>query len=133
MNNQPEHILIVDDDVVVNLITSQRLKEFNISKIEITKNGKEAIDYLDKCDGCYPDLVLLDLNMPVMNGFEVLKHYSQSEHLGKTSFVIVSSSNECEDKEKTSRYDDVIDYVLKPLTKDKIKQLVRTLSAQKSN
>ncbi len=127
MNNQLTHVLIVDDDVVNNLITSQRLKEFRIDKIGLAQNGKEAIDYLDNCDGFYPDLVLLDLNMPVMNGFEVLEHYSKSIHLGNTSFAIVSSSTDEADKARTTRYDDVIDYVLKPLTRDKIQDLVDAL------
>tara|TARA_Y100001949_G_C15842848_1_gene267083 strand:+ start:275 stop:688 length:414 start_codon:yes stop_codon:yes gene_type:complete len=127
VNNQLTHVLIVDDDVVNNLITSQRLKEFRIDKIGLAQNGKEAIDYLDNCDGFYPDLVLLDLNMPVMNGFEVLEHYSKSIHLGNTSFAIVSSSTDEADKARTTRYDDVIDYVLKPLTRDKIQDLVDAL------
>ncbi|MEQ8335786.1 MAG: response regulator [Cyclobacteriaceae bacterium] len=124
MNNQLTHVLIVDDDVVNNLITSQRLKEFRINKIGVTQNGKEAIDYLDNCEGFYPDLVLLDLNMPVMNGFEVLEHYHKSIHLGNTSFAIVSSSTDEADRTRTAQYDDVIDQVLKPLTKDKIQDLV---------
>ncbi len=127
MNSQPTHVLIVDDDVVNNLITSQRLKEIKIDKIGITKNGKEAVDYLDNCKGCYPDLVLLDLNMPVMNGFEVLEYYSKSNHKGKTYFAIVSSSTAEEDKLKTAQYTDVIDYILKPLNREKIKRLIRVL------
>ena len=115
MNNQLTHVLIVDDDVVNNLINSQRLKEFHINKIGICKNGKEAIEYLNNCKGCYPDLVLLDLNMPVMNGFEVLAHYSQSAHIGKTRFAIVSSSTDKNDRKLTTQYSDVVEYILKPL------------------
>lgn len=127
MNNQPAHVLIVDDDVVNNLITSQRLKEISVTKIGIAKNGKEAIEYLDNCRECYPDLVLLDLNMPVMNGFEVLEHYSRSNHNGKTYFAIVSSSNAEGDMLKTTQYTDVIDYVLKPLNREKIQRLISVL------
>ena len=128
MNNQLTHVLIVDDDVVNNLITSQRLKEISVTKIGIAKNGKEAIEYLDNCSECYPDLVLLDLNMPVMNGFEVLEHYSRSNHLGRTHFAIVSSSNEDEDRAKATQYNDVIDYILKPLTREKIQHLFGVLA-----
>ena len=80
-------------------------------------NGKEAIDFFATTVDP-PELVLLDINMPLINGFEFLDYYNTKGWNGRTKFAVYSTSSRDEDKEKSMKYNHVIDYIEKPLTAD---------------
>lgn len=123
-----EHILLVDDDEVNNFITKKNLlHSLQVEKIEIKLNGREAADYLDNCGDDFPSLVLLDINMPLMNGFELLDYYMNTDYSGKVKFAMLSTSNHESDMEKAKTYKDVISYIVKPLNPEKIKELISIL------
>jgi CheY-like chemotaxis protein len=118
-------ILIVDDDDTSNFIAQRQLMRLKIgNEIIVRANGREAIDYITAVDQM-PDLILLDINMPVMTGFEFLEWFDASVYKGRTKFIMYSTSVRQEDKQQASRYDDVIIYLEKPLTEEKIEQMVR--------
>ena len=120
-------ILVIDDDDTSNFIAQRQLTRYNISDdITVLSNGQEGRDFLLRATKL-PDLVFLDINMPVMNGFEFLEWFDSSELKGKVKFTISSTSVRQEDKELASRYDDVVMYLEKPLTEDKIQQLIGVL------
>ena len=89
-------ILIVDDDPY---ILEMYLLKFNEAGFQVEKasNGKEA---LEKVTSFQPDLILLDIVMPVYDGFEVLKRLKESGELEKTKVVILSNLGQREDLER---------------------------------
>ncbi len=90
-----------------------------ISSPEIALNGKEG---LSKVAGNGPDLIFLDINMPVMNGFEFLAEVQKEKLCPNAKIVMLSSSINPSDKQKSESFPQVIDYIIKPLTTEKIMQ-----------
>lgn len=113
-------VLCVDDDPVTLMICKMVMaKAAFTQKIALAENGKVAIDLLNADpEATEVELVLLDLNMPVMNGWDFLDEFvrSQRHKLPAARIVILSSSVNPEDYEKARSYDVVIDFIKKPLT-----------------
>lgn len=121
--------MLIDDDSITNFLNELLLKEMDISEeLIITADGQKALDVIyNRCvlKGECPDLILLDVNMPVVNGFEFLKRYNEMMFDNKQSVVIVmlSTSLNPRDKEKAEALN-VSDYLTKPLSKDRINELL---------
>ena len=106
--------LIVDDDDIVVFIHRLILKDSGISDVPlIFRNGKTAYDYISGHTE-EPCLVFLDLNMPIMDGWQFLDLIEDSSFL--ISVVIVSSSIDPADLQKATTYSKVIRFVEKPLS-----------------
>jgi len=92
-------ILLVDDDEPTNILHQIIIEESGVTnKIVVAQTGFEALEYLQKCYSqpeqdkkgmIPPDLILLDINMPGMNGFEFLEKYKQLPDYMRTGVVIV--------------------------------------------
>lgn len=120
-------ILLVDDDPSSNFIHRTFIQRLGIcDQIFEASNGAEALSVIEKgclingksriCDG--PELILLDLNMPVMDGFTFLEKYKNlDDNCKKSKIIILSSSNRKQDISLTQDYDMVTDYLIKPLRK----------------
>ena len=121
------YILVVDDDKICNFLTVNSLKKVGIQgDIEVVINGLEAINKLKELS-VFPDFILLDINMPVMNGLDFLENYKTEGFEGKTKIVMHTSSIRESDKKVAFQYNDVIDFINKPLTKDKLLKLIKKL------
>ena len=127
--NQLNCLLLVDDDKITNYLHERLLKKLNIATtIKTVYNGVEALGYIGEycsieSEKCCPDLVFLDLNMPIMNGIEFLEEYKQMNITkGSTRIIVLSSSDNEADIEKVKNLG-VFEYVTKPLTEEKLKQL----------
>ena len=105
-------VVIVDDDSVV-LFLHKVLIDRSIlpSPVGSFKNGKEALEHIS-ADGIYetPYLVLLDINMPVMNGWEFLDEIQNKDYKDNIYVAMVTSSINTNDIEHASKYPQVIDY-----------------------
>ncbi len=94
----PIHILLVEDNEGDIFLVTEALEERKIvNKISVAKDGKEAIDFLDK-KGKYentlmPDLVLLDVNLPKKNGHEVLEYIKSKENLKQLPVIMLTTSS----------------------------------------
>ncbi len=107
--NPKQTILIVDDSKMNRDILIEFLKgEYNYIE---AKNGKEAIDYMMK--NIDIDLVLLDINMPILNGFEVLEIMEKNNWIPKIPVIMVSSEWSNDSIEKAYNYG-IIDYISRP-------------------
>lgn len=90
------HILLVEDNEGDILLTVEALEEGRIAnKIEVARDGQEAIDKLEKNlkEQTLPDLILLDINLPKMNGHEVLERLKETEGLKHIPVIILSTSS----------------------------------------
>ncbi len=120
-------ILLVDDDHTTNLLHQLLLEEMDVAEgIDIALNGKEALDHINSCDiKDLPDLILLDLNMPLMNGLEFLEHYENvvKERKGSVKLLMLSTTTNPEDIAKAKQYDAFSEFVNKPLTEKKISKI----------
>jgi CheY-like chemotaxis protein len=118
-------ILIVDDDDINNFINERLLHKLQIAdEITVTNNGSDGIKCLQ--DHCFksalsPELIFLDINMPVMDGFEFLKEFHKIEFRNKdqVTIAVLTTSSDVRDKEKMEQLG-VKHYLNKPLTEEKI-------------
>lgn len=108
-------VLVVDDDPVVQFLHRQLVLKAGISsEVWVFNNGKEAIQYLlSEAKADCPHLVLLDINMPVMDGWEMLDILKLTQT--PVDVIVVSSSINKEDREKALTYKMVSAYLSKPL------------------
>lgn len=112
------NILLIEDDTVDVMDARRTLDRMDILyKMQVVKNGEEALEYLSevKQTGAdKPDIILLDLNMPKMNGIEFLTHVRQMGEWKETKVFIITTSEEREDKELAHSLG-VSGYIVKPL------------------
>lgn len=131
-------VALIDDDEIVNFIGTKVIESTNlVNRIKTFSNGEEAINFLksnSKKPELLPEIILLDLNMPIMDGFEFLSKYIMLEpKLGKKiTIYVVSSAISPAETEKVNQISVVSDYIIKPITKEKFENIVRVLIEEKS-
>ena len=96
MDNQKKHILIVEDDEFLRSLTAKRLEKEGFS-IEVAVDGENAISVLGSAK---LDLILLDLLLPGLDGFEVLKKIKSSDSTKSVPVIVFSNLGQKEDIEK---------------------------------
>lgn len=117
--------MIVDDDAMIILIHSKMITNsaFHPNPLFFF-NGREALDHiLNEKDESKAFLILLDINMPVMNGWEFLNILKEQPVAHEIQVAIVTSSIDMEDMEKAKQYRQVIQYIEKPLDREKLEEL----------
>lgn len=132
LNNVP--ILLVEDDQV-DVMTVQRAFKRNkiVNPLSVCSNGEEALKFL-RHEGAYsdsdksprPGIMLLDLNMPVMNGIEFLKVVKADEDLKLIPVIVLTTSKEEEDRFKSFSLS-VAGYIIKPVEFEKFVEAVRLI------
>ena len=118
---------LVDDDpiVVFGLKKMMRLVKF-CENFLVYSNGQEALDALIaifKNGQEIPDLILLDLNMPVMDGWEFLDAFTKYNPPKKITIYILTSSIDPRDQERAMRFNSVSNYVVKPVTLEQLEAI----------
>ncbi|MBV8885656.1 MAG: response regulator [Chroococcidiopsidaceae cyanobacterium CP_BM_RX_35] len=133
MKETKTNILLVEDDEVDVMNVQRALKENNIADpLHIASNGLEALEMLRGCNGSHPSiplerrLILLDLNMPKMNGIEFLRELRADLSLKAIPVIVLTTSNE--DRDKVEAYNlNVAGYILKPVTFYRFVEAVKIL------
>ncbi len=136
MNSQiaerPMEILLVDDNPGDVRLTAEALKDGEVeNRLHTAKDGMEAIAFLRRkgryTDAPRPDLILLDLNMPRMNGRQVLAEIKEDSALRHIPVVILTGSREMDDIVKT--YDLHANcYVTKPIDFEQFTMMVKSIT-----
>ncbi|MEA3535607.1 response regulator [Rhizobium sp. CC-YZS058] len=122
-------ILTVDDDESDLFICAYTIRKFDPGiTVHKAENGLAAIEVLQTIDR--PDAIILDINMPVMNGFEFLERYAREFNGHAPVVAMLTSSHLSADREKALRYDFVKSYFEKPLKREDLEILDRMLSGQ---
>jgi len=121
-SNRPyKFVMLIDEDEIDNLINQKIIESNNFSdKIIIFRTGQEALEYLDKNKGTdeqLPDLIFLDINMPIMDGFQFLEEFENLKggvHQ-KCKIIMLSSSISPRDIDRAASNRFVKKYLNKPL------------------
>lgn len=119
-------ILLIDDDEPTNFIHRRRLEMSEVAhRVEVAWNGREALEFL-RGDHEPPDLILLDVNMPVMDGWEFLEEYGklESSQKGRIVIVMLTTSFNPDDRSRAESNPDVSGFQHKPLTGNMIDEIL---------
>lgn len=125
-------IMLIDDNMDDNFYHERVIRKNNAADVVLAKtSGPSALEYLksrtnDK--GTPPDLIFLDINMPGMNGWEFLQEYNKldKELQSKAVVVMLTTSENPDDKSKAKMMNLVADFRTKPLTKEILDEVIST-------
>lgn len=132
--DNPAIILLVEDNPMDVILTLDAFKEAKLKNvINVARNGEEALDYLfgkgkyaDRILYPMPNLVLLDLKMPGIDGFEVLRQIKCTNNLRRIPVIILTSSKE--ESDRTLSYDNGANsYLMKPVSFEGFIEVVRKI------
>ncbi len=124
-DNKP--ILLVEDDRVDAMTVKRAFRDLNVSNpLQIVKNGEEALQYLQSPGAPKPCIILLDLNMPKMNGLEFLKVVKNDENLRRIPVIVLTTSKTEQDRIGTYNLG-VAGYMIKPVDYLQFVETVRTI------
>jgi len=130
-----ETVCIIDDDPIF-VYGTKVLLNYNgsfCSSVIVHEDGKEALDSLSsmvKSREPLPDVIFLDLNMPIMDGWEFLDEFVKLPIENKPRVYIVSSSIDNQDIVKANSYDIVKDFIVKPLSDSILVELFKTIDKE---
>lgn len=129
--SRPIHcILLIDDDPDDNLIHQLVAEESGLcDEVRVAENGLEALHYLtntDQPDYVRPDVIFLDINMPVMNGFEFLERYGKlpDDQKGRVLALMLTNLPNSPDRKREGVFAEVSRYHTKPLTVAMLQDIV---------
>jgi CheY-like chemotaxis protein len=122
MNEQGANILLVEDDYLDIMNVERELNKINVTHdILVARNGREALNMLRGVDATKitppPSIILLDINMPKMNGLEFLAELRREPEFSHIPVFIMTTSNEETDRFAAQKLN-VAGYIVKPLTFD---------------
>ncbi len=128
-------LYLVDDDDIFQFLTRRIIEETRlVGEIKVFSNGLRALEFLKSVQDtpeALPEIILLDLSMPVMDGWDFLEEYIMLRpFLGKKiNIYVVSSSITPSDIQRAQSISEVTDYIIKPVTIEKFAEIVRSLVA----
>jgi CheY-like chemotaxis protein len=126
-----KYVFLVDDDKLFVFLTKKTIEATNFEgDIREFGDGREAIDYLKEVAGSpelLPDIIFLDLSMPIMDGWEFLEEYLLLEPSikKKITLYICSSSISPHDIERAKNIGAVADFIIKPISKEKFIEMLK--------
>jgi len=124
-----KNFAIIDDDETTQFVVEITIDNTNLAKnIAIFSDGKEAIDFFTlnvNNPENLPDIIFLDLNMPIMDGWQFLDHFAilKPQIVKKITICITSSSTNQNDIIRAKKYSDVTEYIIKPITEEDVIRL----------
>lgn len=120
-------VCLIDDDSATNFINQRMLKLSQaVENITVMESASVALQHLQNADGAQPDLILLDINMPGMDGWEFLNEYSRvlDHATNRPVIVMLTSSINPQDIKQARKFGQVSDFKSKPLTLETIQAIL---------
>ena len=125
--NSKKPILLVEDDEIDVMTFTRAIKELNVgNRIESAPDGEQALELLEDPSVVKPCLIVLDLNMPRMNGLEFLKSIKSIKPLKLIPVVVLTTSGEVSDRRECFDLG-AAGYMIKPMEYSKFKDLVKKI------
>ena len=119
-------ILVVDDSLNIRLTLKKFLeRQYNL---EFAENGQECLDYLEKANDI--DLLILDVNMPVKDGIQVVHEIGKREDINDLHTVMLTTETSDEKKNDIKKYNFVRCWIIKPITEDLIIATIERIFAK---
>ncbi len=124
-------VYVIDDDEIYQFTINKILNSFNLPlEIKFFPDGEEAINFIDhnkNNEEELPDIVFLDINMPIMDGFEFLEEFEKiKSNLSKNIIVhMVSSSVDEVDIERANKNKNISSYITKPVNPKDIEYIIK--------
>lgn len=126
-----ERICIIDDDKIYRFTTEKYIKMLKLAN-EVTtfSDGEEALDYLRNnasIPANLPDIILLDVNMPIMDGWDFVTEYADLDPRPEKEITIymVTSSIDDRDRKKAAKISSINDFIIKPISESQLVELVQ--------
>ncbi|MBP8793962.1 MAG: response regulator [Lutibacter sp.] len=127
MKNNKLTILLVEDDKIDVMTMKRALSELKIGNpVVVCENGLEALNYLNNTEHKTPGIILLDLNMPKMNGLEFLQQRILNDVLKRIPTVVLTTSKDEQDKIESFNLG-VAGYMIKPVDYMQFVEIVKTI------
>ena len=121
-------ILLVEDDRVDAMTVRRAMKDINVvNQLVTVGNGEEALEYLKNVNGDKPCLILLDINMPKMNGIEFLKVAKCDDNIKSIPVIVLTTSQEENDRMQSFHLG-IAGYMIKPVDYQRFVETVRTIN-----
>jgi CheY-like chemotaxis protein len=120
-------ILLVEDDVVDRMTVERALKEIHVlNPLSTVENGEEALEFLRDPANMQPGIILLDLNMPKMNGIEFLQMIKNDDALKRIPVIVLTTSKDEQDRVNSFNLG-VAGYMIKPVDYLQFVEVVRAI------
>lgn len=124
---------LIDDDEIYIFTTKKLIEKVDFcEEVAVFENGKEAIDAIKftiKNKNELPDVILLDLNMPIMDGWQFLDEFIRIKSKKNIKIYIVSSSIDPSDIARANTYNMVSNYIVKPISREKLQEITEEIFA----
>ncbi len=123
-------ICIIDDDKIYRFTTEKYIEMLKLAdKIITFSDGEEAIEFFKQNalnTEELPDIILLDVNMPIMDGWDFIEEYSsfQPRPAKRITLYMVTSSIDHRDREKAAKISEIHDFVIKPISEEQLVELI---------
>ncbi len=122
-------VYIIDDDEVIVYLTNKLIASADFCEnVENFFDAQSALDKLNEIHstgGKLPDAILIDINMPVMNGWQFIETFQKTTDFRKIPCFIFTTSIDTADKNKALKYKIIRDFITKPLTHQKLDKILR--------
>lgn len=126
-----KNLMIIDDDDVFVFLTKKTIAQVNfVENIKVFDNGLDSINYIKENrenPDLLPEVIFLDLSMPIMDGWQFLDEYILLEPKIEKEIIIyvISSSISPDDLKKAKSIKVVTDFIVKPITTEKLREVIK--------
>lgn len=128
MSRQNLNIFLVDDDHIYQFTAKKTLEAMGVGgHVSVFMDGQAAMNFIKAHltePSALPDIIFLDINMPVMDGWQFVEEFQRLQFSKKVSLFMVSSSVDAADLKKSKEFTIISDYIIKPVGRERFEELL---------